>query len=62
MGQSPAEAGKSLLRRADPAGWQNMLFGAWLYGFNREALEACYDAMKEIGQPQECSVTLPVVK
>lgn len=62
LGQTPAEAGKSLLRRADPAGWQNMLFGAWLYGTNREALETCYDAMKEAGQPQECSVTLPIVK
>jgi len=62
MAQSPAEAGKSLLRRADPAGWQNMLFGAWLYGFNREVLETCYDVMKETGKPQECSVTLPVVK
>ncbi len=62
MAQSPAEAGRSLLRRADPAGWQNMLFGAWLYGANSEALEACYDAMKETSQPQECRVTLPVVK
>lgn len=62
MGQSQSEAGKALMRRADPAGWQNMLFGAWLYGTNHEALEACYDDMRASGKPQVCQVTMPVVK
>ena len=62
MGQSQSEAGKALMRRADPAGWQNMLFGAWLYGNNSEALEACYDAMRASGKPQVCQVTMQVVK
>ncbi len=58
MGETPWQAGMSLMAFDSPESWQRVASADQLIAANREAVTTCWEAARTAGEDQRCTITV----